>query len=334
MRIVTERQIKGHPLSRRTVAVIGFGSQGEAHALNLRDSGVRVVVGLRSKSRSRARAPAAGLDVASVGDAAARGDVLALLVPDETAREVFDKEIAGCLPRAAAVLFAHGFAVRFSGLSVPEGRDVIMVAPMGPGQRLRERFVEGGGLPASFAIERDATGRARSIALGYAKAIGCARVGLFETTFAEETEIDLFAEQAVLCGGVTRLVTSAFDTLVEAGYDPALAYMECLYELDLTANLIRRYGIAGMRGRISRTALFGDLTRGGHVIGPESRDGMKNILEQVRSGLFAGEWLEDGREGHPELRERLAEESDRMIERVGKKLKRIAHPPDGGVESS
>ncbi len=334
MRIITERQIKGRPLARRTVAVIGFGSQGEAHALNLRDSGVRVVVGLRSKSRSRARARAAGLDVASVGDAAAWGDVLALLVPDEAAREVFDEEIAGRLPDAAAVLLAHGFAVRFSGMTVPEGRDLIMVAPMGPGQRLREQYLDGGGLPASIAVERDATGKARGIALGYAKAIGCARVGLFETTFAEETEIDLFAEQAVLCGGVTRLVTAAFDTLVEAGYDPALAYMECLYELDLTANLIRRYGISGMRGRISRTALFGDLTRGGNVIGPESREGMRNILEQVRDGLFAGEWLEDRREGHPALRERLVEESGRLIEDVGRKLRRVAHPSGGDAESS
>ena len=327
MKIVTQKDIRGRPLAGKTVAVIGFGSQGEAQALNLRDSGVRVVVGLRPRSRSAARARRAGLKAASVREAAGCGDVVALLVPDEVAREVFEADVAGRLREGAAVLFSHGFAVRFGGLVVPDGHDVVMVAPMGPGLRLRERYLEGSGLPASFAVGRDASGRARRTALGYAKAIGCARVGLFETTFAEETEIDLFAEQAVLCGGVTRLVTAAFDTLVEAGYDPALAYMECLYELDLTVNLIHRYGISGMRERISRTALFGDLTRGGQVIGPESRDGMRNVLAQVRSGLFAGEWLEDRRQGYAALRERLVEECSRPIEKVGRRLGPIAHEP-------
>jgi ketol-acid reductoisomerase len=330
MKVITDQQIGGDALSERTVAVVGFGSQGEAHALNLRDSGVPVVVGLRPRSRSAARSRAAGFETLPVGEAAGRADVVALLVPDEAARDVFDASVARRLRPDAAVLFAHGFAIRFNGLSVPDGRDVVMVAPMGPGQRLRERYLEGSGLPASFAVHRDATGRARATALGYAKAIGCARVGVFETTFAEETEIDLFAEQAVLCGGVTRLVTAAFDTLVEAGYDPALAYMECLYELDLTANLIRRYGIAGMRKRISRTALFGDLTRGGLVVGAGTRVGMRRILRDVRSGAFARAWLADGRKGHPALRRRLAEESQRAIERVGGRLKRVAHGDGGG----
>jgi ketol-acid reductoisomerase len=328
MKVITDRQIRGNPLSRRSVAVIGFGSQGEAQALNLRDSGVPVVVGLRPRSRSAGRSRAAGFETLPVGEAAGRADVVALLVPDEVARGVFDASIARRLRPAAAVLFAHGFAVRFSGLSVPEGRDVVMVAPMGPGQRLRERYLEGSGLPASVAVHRDATGRARRTALGYAKAIGCARVGVFETTFAEETEIDLFAEQAVLCGGVTRLVTAAFDTLVEAGYDPALAYMECLYELDLTVDLIRRYGIAGMRKRISRTALFGDLTRGGLAVGEGMRGGMRKVLRGVRTGAFARDWLADGRSGHRVLKKRLAEESDRAIERVGRRLRRVAHGED------
>lgn len=328
MKVITDRQIRGNPLSRRSVAVIGFGSQGEAQALNLRDSGVPVVVGLRPRSRSAGRSRAAGFETLPVGEAAGRADVVALLVPDEVARGVFDASIARRLRPAAAVLFAHGFAVRFSGLSVPEGRDVVMVAPMGPGQRLRERYLEGSGLPASVAVHRDATGRARRTALGYAKAIGCARVGVFETTFAEETEIDLFAEQAVLCGGVTRLVTAAFDTLVEAGYDPALAYMECIYELDLTVDLIRRYGIAGMRKRISRTALFGDLTRGGLAVGEGMRGGMRKVLRGVRTGAFARDWLADGRSGHRVLKKRLAEESDRAIERVGRRLRRVAHGED------
>ena len=328
MKVITDRQIRGNPLSRRSVAVIGFGSQGEAQALNLRDSGVPVVVGLRPRSRSAGRSRAAGFETLPVGEAAGRADVVALLVPDEVARGVFDASIARRLRPAEAVLFAHGFAVRFSGLSVPEGRDVVMVAPMGPGQRLRERYLEGSGLPASVAVHRDATGRARRTALGYAKAIGCARVGVFETTFAEETEIDLFAEQAVLCGGVTRLVTAAFDTLVEAGYDPALAYMECIYELDLTVDLIRRYGIAGMRKRISRTALFGDLTRGGLAVGEGMRGGMRKVLRGVRTGAFARDWLADGRSGHRVLKKRLAEESDRAIERVGRRLRRVAHGED------
>jgi len=328
MKVITNRQIRGNPLSRRTVAVIGFGSQGEAQALNLRDSGVPVVVGLRPRSRSVGRSRAAGFETLPVGEAAGRGDVVALLVPDEAVRDVFDASVARRLRPDAAVLLAHGFAVRFCGLAVPEGRDVVMVAPMGPGQRLRERYLEESGLPASLAVHRDATGRARRTALGYAKAIGCARVGVFETTFAEETEIDLFAEQAVLCGGVTRLVTAAFDTLVEAGYDPALAYMECLYELDLTVNLIRRYGIAGMRKRISRTALFGDLTRGELAVSAGTRSGMRRILKDVRSGAFARAWLADRRGGHPILRRRLTEESDRAIERVGRKLRRVAHGDD------
>jgi ketol-acid reductoisomerase len=325
VRIVTEKDIAGEPLCGRAVAVIGFGNQGEAHALNLRDSGVTVAVGLRTGSQSAARARDLGLDVHSVEEACRVGDVIALMIPDEFMRDVFAAGIESSLKGGATLLFAHGFAVRFGGLSVPDGVDAVMVAPMGPGQRLRELYEQGTGLPASIAIASDASGGARRTALEYAKALGCARIGVFETSFAEEAEIDLFSEQAVLCGGVTRLITAAFDTLTEAGYSPELAYVECLYELKLTVDLIHRYGIAGMRDRISSTALFGDLTRGDRVIGESVRSGMREVLDEVRSGEFAESWMADVDDGHAVLRKRLREESGRRIEHVGRKLARILH---------
>jgi len=242
MEIVTEKNIQGEPLRDKSVAVLGYGNQGEAQALNLRDSGVSVTVGLRRDGRSWGRALDAGFPVLDPAEAVAAADVCALLVPDEIMARFAATEVVPALRDGAALVFAHGFPLRFGGVEPPDGADVVVVAPMGPGLRLRERFLEGAGLPASFAVERDATGEARRVALEYAAAIGCARIGLFETTAAEETEIDLFAEQAVLCGGVTRLIGAAFETLVEAGYAPELAYLECLYELDLTVNLIRRSG--------------------------------------------------------------------------------------------
>ncbi len=328
MRILTDKDLGRYSLAGRTVAVLGYGNQGEAQARNLAESGVDVVVGLRPGSSSLERAAGTGLAVDDDRAACARGDVVALMIPDEAMPTYVADVIAPTIRDGAAILFAHGFPIRFGGVQLPEGVDVIMVAPMGPGLRLRELYVEGSGLPASFAIERDVTGRARETALAYAKAIGCGRIGLFETTFADETEIDLFSEQAVLVGGVTRLIEAGFKTLVDAGYDPELAYLECLYELDLTVNLIRRYGIAGMRERISRTALFGDLTRGDLVIGQESRDGMRAILRSVRDGTFAREFLDDDREGGRELRRRLEETLGRTIEKVGKDLASVAHPAE------
>jgi ketol-acid reductoisomerase len=331
MRIITEREIEGRPLDGKTVAVIGYGNQGEAQALNLRDAGVTVLIGLKEGSPSSARATAAGFDVVTPAEAARAGDVLPLMVPDELIPRLMTKVVEPEVREGAALVFAHGFPVRFGGVSLPERVDAVLVAPMGPGARLRERFVAGGGLPASIAIARDATGGARRTALEYAKAIGCARAGLFETTFAEETEIDLFAEQAVLCGGVTRLVTAAFDTLVEAGYPPELAYLECVYELDLTVNLIRRYGISGMRERISGTALYGDLTRGDRVIGPEVKAGMRRVLGEIRDGTFASEFASESRgEGSSAA---LRRERGRLIEEVGKRLGEVVREP-GESEST
>lgn len=335
MRVTTEREIRGQPLAGKAVSVIGFGNQGEAHALNLKDSGVSVAIGLRPGSRSRKRAAGFGLEVSGVEEACSGADVVALMLPDEVLPKVFADSVAPYVKEGSALVFAHGFAVRFGGIEPPAGVDLVMVAPMGPGQRLRERYVEGSGLPASIAVGRDATGAARQVALEYGKGIGCARIGLLETTFTEEVEIDLFSEQAVLAGGVTRLIAAGFETLVEAGYSPQIAYIQCLYELKLTVDLIHRYGISGMRGRISGTALFGDLTRGHRVIGPSVKTAMKEVLEEVRDGTFAAEWRSDGAKNHPVLKRRLAEESDSMIEDVGRELAGILHeegaerPPRG-----
>ena len=325
MMIITESDIKGDPLSGKTVAVVGYGNQGEAQALNLRDSGVSVVVGLREGSPSTARAQQAGFDVVAPAEAVGSGDVIALLIPDGHMAAFVERVVRTGAKRGAALVFAHGYPLTFGGVEPPPGLDVVMVAPMGPGLRLRERFAAGGGLPASFSVERNVTGMAREVALGYAAAIGCARVGLFETSASDETHIDLFAEQAVLCGGVTRLIAAAFDTLVEAGYDPALAYIECLYELELTVNLIQRFGISGMRERISTTALFGDLTRGGRILDREAKERMREVLEEIRDGTFAKEMAADEERGGPALREALAEEGERLIEEVRRKLATVVH---------
>ncbi len=329
MNVITDRDIQGEPLRGKTVAVLGYGNQGEAQALNLRDSGVSVLVGLR-RGGSWRRAREAGFRVVEPSAAVAESDVCAVLVPDEVMAEFLSESVTPVQRDGTALVFAHGYPLRFGGVEPPGGVDVVVVAPMGPGLRLRERYVEGLGLPASFAVERDATGRARNVALEYAAAIGCARVGLFETTAAEETEIDLFAEQAVLCGGVTRLIEAGFDTLVQAGYSPELSYLECLYELDLTVNLIQRFGLGGMRDRISRTALFGDLTRGDRVVGPEVRERMREVLNEVRDGTFAREMVSDEKSGWPELDEARSKQRSKLIEVVGRRLAGMVHkPPDG-----
>ena len=328
MRIIKDSDVPGTPLEGRTVAVIGYGNQGEAHALNLHDSGVNVVVGLRPESLSRSRAELAGLRVVDVPKACEAGDVVALMTPDDVMPRVIAEVVTPHTRQGSALLFAHGFPLRFGGAEPPEGVDVVMVAPMGPGLRLRERYVQGSGLPGSYSVEKDVTGNALPTALEYAKAIGLTRVGLFRTTCAEETEIDLFSEQAVLVGGMTRLVRAGFETLVEAGYPPELAYMECLYELDLTVNLMRRYGLKGLRERISTTALFGDLTRGDLVIGDETRAGMRKVLEDVRDGTFARELIEEEKDGGKAIKRRMKEEAERDIEEVGDKLSGVAHGDD------
>jgi ketol-acid reductoisomerase len=323
--IVTERDVPERPLAGRRVAVVGYGSQGEAQALNLRDADVDVCVGLREGSPSAKKARGSGIQVVSI-ETAARSDVIALLVPDDALRGLFERDVAPALEAGRTVVLAHGFSVRYGGLDVPPGVDLVLVAPMGPGRLLRERYLAGTGLPAAFAVHRDATGEARRTATEYGAAIGCARVGLFETTVNEETEVDLFAEQAVLVGGVTRLVESAFQTLVESGYDPAIAYMECLFELELTVNLMHRYGISGMRDRISRTALYGDLTRGDRIIGEEARAGMRRILEDIRDGSFARELEGDLTEGGRVVERELAKTRERLIARMEKELATVAHP--------
>jgi ketol-acid reductoisomerase len=265
-------------LEGKTVAILGFGSQGHAHALNLKDSGVDVVVGLRADSPSREQAEAAGLEVLTIAEASSRGDIVMILLPDERQAEIWEAEIADGIEAGNLLMFAHGFAIRFDQISPPAGVDVGMVAPKGPGHMVRRQFEEGSGVPCLMAIEQDATGHAHDLVLAYAIGVGGGRAGIIETSFKDECETDLFGEQAVLCGGATELVRAGFDTLVDAGYDPRLAYFECLHELKLIVDLMYEKGIQGMRYSISNTAEYGDVTRGPKVIGDVSRSAMKQIL--------------------------------------------------------
>jgi ketol-acid reductoisomerase len=308
------------------VAVVGFGSQGHAHALNLHDSGVDVVVGLREGSGSRAAAEEAGLDVASIPEAVRGAQVVALLVPDHVQKGVWEEEVAPNLEPGAAVLFAHGLNVHFGRIQPPEGHDVIMVAPKAPGHRVRELYVSGAGTPGLVAVQQDASGRALELALAYGAGIGCARVGLLETTFAEETESDLFGEQAVLCGGVPALVQAGFDVLVEAGYQPEIAYYECLNELKLIVDLLYQGGYEYMRYSVSDVAEYGDLSRGTRVVDDRVKETLRGILEEVRSGAFAKELFADDEAGRPKFAELRADGAERSqeIERVGKELRALA----------
>ncbi len=305
----------------RKVAVIGYGSQGHAHALNLRDSGVDVRVGLREASSSRAKAEAAGLRVASVADAAAEADVVMMLLPDTEQKAVYEESVEPNLSSGDALLFAHGFNIRFGQITPPDGVDVAMVAPKGPGHLVRRTYTEGGGVPALIAVHQDASGKARDLALSYAAAIGAARAGVLETTFAEETETDLFGEQVVLCGGVTALVQAGYETLVEAGYQPESAYFECLHELKLIVDLMYEQGISGMRFSISDTAEYGDLTRGPRIIGAETKAEMRRILDDIRSGAFAEEWIAENRSGRPRFEELRYAGARHPIEEVGAELR-------------
>jgi ketol-acid reductoisomerase len=305
------------------VAVVGYGSQGHAHALNLHDSGVEVEVGLREGSPSRAAAEEAGLRVGTVAEAVDGAQVVSLLLPDQVQPRVYADDVAANLAEGAALLFAHGFNVHYGRIAPPAGHDVIMVAPKGPGHIVRRLFEEGFGTPAIVAVAQDASGRALELALAYGAGIGAARAGMIETSFAEETETDLFGEQAVLCGGVTELVRAGFETLVEAGYQPEIAYYECLHELKLIVDLIWEGGLTGMRYSVSDTAEYGDLTRGPRVIDEHVRARMRELLSEIRAGTFAKEWIAEMDAGEPRLAELRAQAAEQTLEQVGPELRAL-----------
>ncbi len=308
-------------LSGKTVAILGYGSQGHAHALNLKDSGVDVVVGLRPESSSRSEAEAAGVEVLDVADAASRGDIVMILLPDEKQSEVWESEIRDGIAPGNLLMFAHGFAIHFGQIEPPPGVDVGMVAPKGPGHLVRRQYTEGRGVPCLMAVHQDETDNARDLVLAYASGIGGGRAGVIETTFKDETETDLFGEQSVLCGGATELVRAGFETLVEAGYDPRLAYFECLHELKLIVDLMYEKGIQGMRFSISNTAEYGDMTRGPKVIGPEVREAMKQVLADIQSGEFAREWIAENRAGAENFQRMRSEAEAHQVEQVGSELR-------------
>jgi ketol-acid reductoisomerase len=308
-------------LDAKTVAIIGYGSQGHAHALNLKDSGVNVLVGLRQSSGSASDARGHGLEVLPVAEASSRGDLVMMLVPDELHRQIWEQEVRDGVAPGNMVLFGHGFSIHYQEIDPPPGVDVALVAPKGPGHLVRRQFVEGSGVPALIAVEQDATGNARGLALAYAQGIGATRGGVIETTFKDETETDLFGEQAVLCGGASELVQAGFQTLVAAGYDPQMAYFECLHELKLIADLMYEKGLAGMRFSISNTAEYGDYTRGTRVITDETREKMRDILTEIQSGDFAREWIAENRAGQENFRRMRAEQAATQIETVGGELR-------------
>ena len=305
----------------KKVAVIGYGSQGHAHALNLRDSGVDVRVGLPAASRSRAAATAAGLAVSDVAEAAAWADIIMLLAPDTAQPAVYREAIAPHLDPGKMLMFAHGFNIRFGTIQPPPDVDVAMIAPKSPGHRVRELYVEGGGTPALLAVHQDATGRAKALALAYARAIGVTRAGVIETTFAEETETDLFGEQAGLCGGVSALVKAGFETLVEAGYQPEIAYFECLHELKLIVDLMYRGGLRYMRYSISDTAEHGDYTGGPRIVTGETREEMRRMLAAIRDGSYARRWMDEHEAGRPWFTATRRAEAEHPIEQVGERLR-------------
>jgi len=326
-------------LAGRTVAVIGFGSQGHAHAQNLRDSGVAVCVGLHEGARSRAKAEAAGFRVHRVADAAAIADVVMLLVPDTGQAAVYRDSLRDVLTPGKTLMFAHGFNIHYGFIEAPAGVDVSMVAPKSPGHRVRELFTEGAGTPALVAVAQDASGHALADALAYARAIGCTRAGVIETTFREETETDLFGEQAVLCGGVSHLIKAGFETLVEAGYQPELAYFECLHELKLIVDLMYQGGLNFMRYSVSDTAEYGDYVAGPRVITADTRAAMRALLERIRDGSFAREWVCENEKGRPWFERARQADVDHPIERVGASLRammpfvhpKVVQPGAGGA---
>ena len=310
-------------LEGKTIAVIGFGSQGHAHALNAKESGMNVIVGLREDSSSRAHAEKAGLKVMTVAEAAKAGDLIMILLPDETQGSVYKSEIKPNLSAGKAILFAHGFNIHFGQITPPDDVDVFMVAPKGPGHLVRRVYTEGAGVPCLMAIYQDATGNAKDLALAYAKAIGGARAGVLETTFKEETETDLFGEQAVLCGGVTALMQAGFETLTEAGYDPEIAYFECLHEMKLIVDLIYEGGLERMRYSISNTAEYGDYKTGPRIVTEETKKEMKKILSEIQQGVFAKDFLMENVVGQPRLNAGRKNTAAHQLSITGRRLRKM-----------
>jgi len=330
-------------IQAKKIAIIGYGSQGHAHALNLRDSGCTVSIGLHPESKSREKAAAAGLTVRSNREAAAWADVMMLLAPDTAQAAIYEQDIAPSLSAGKMLMFAHGFNIRFGTIHPPANVDVTMIAPKAPGHRVREIFVEGGGTPALLAVHQDATGKAKQLALSYAKGLGATRAGVLETTFTEETETDLFGEQSVLCGGVSALIKAGFDTLVEAGYQPEIAYFECMHELKLIVDLIYRGGLNYMRYSVSDTAEWGDYTAGPQIVNAETRKTMKNLLAKIQSGEFAEKWIAENKAGLPNFKEMRRKEQHLLIEEVGARLRarmpfinpiQVSTEPSGAVASA
>jgi ketol-acid reductoisomerase len=310
-------------LKNKTVAILGYGSQGHAHALNLRDSGVSVIVGLPASSKSVAKAAAAGLKVVSVADATKAGDVLMLCVPDHIQGDLYQQEIAPHLGKGKTLMFAHGFAIHFGQIKAPADVDVSMIAPKAPGHRVRELFTEGVGVPALVAIHQNPSGQALETALAYALGLACLKAGVIETTFREETESDLFGEQSVLCGGVSELIRAGFETLVAAGYAPEIAYFECMHEMKLIVDLIYEGGLSYMRYSISDTAEYGDYTRGPRIVNDETRAEMRRILSEIQSGQFAREWIEENKTGRKKFLALREAAKEQRIERVGRELREM-----------
>ncbi len=323
MKLYYDKDANLELLAKKTVAIIGYGSQGHAHAQNLKDSGVKVIVGLRPDSKTADEVRAAGLEVMSVADAAKKADIIMVLIPDEFQRDVFTNEIKPGLKKGNALVFAHGFNIHFKAIKPPKNVDVFLVAPKGPGHLVRRQYVEGGGVPSLIAIFQDATGNAKDLALAYAKANGGTRAGVIETTFKEETETDLFGEQAVLCGGLTALINAGFETLVEAGYAPEMAYFECLHETKLIVDLLYEGGMGWMRHSISNTAEYGDYVTGPKIIDPATKKRMQKALKEIQSGKFAKAFLQECADGKPNMTKWRAESKNSQIEQVGSQLREM-----------
>ena len=321
MKVYYDSDIDSKKISGKKVAVVGYGSQGHAHAQNLRDSGVEVSVGLREGGESWKKAEEAGFDVKTVSDAAKSADVVVMLAPDTSQPAIYSEHVEGGLEAGNALVFSHGFNVHYGQIVVSPDVDVFMVAPKAPGHTVRDQYLEGAGVPGLVAVHQDATGEAKDLALGYARAIGCSRAGVIETTFKDETETDLFGEQSVLCGGLSALITAGFETLVEAGYPPEMAYFECCHEVKLIVDLIYEGGIANMRYSVSDTAKYGDVTRGPRVVNESVKREMKKIIAEIQSGEFAREWILENEAGRPAYNALLKKGEEHPIESVGAELR-------------